>query len=118
MASYEVRSVGNRRGLFATQAIAAGELIDECPVISFPAAEWDSIKTISMYPNTFLWDRTTDALALGAVTLAKWAPDADSIAHWSANKKNMTLVLRAKDSIEIDQEITVFWTNIGIADRL
>jgi SET domain-containing protein len=60
-------SARSDRGVFATQAIAAGELVERVPVVVFAADEWRHVIETSLNDYCFRWgaDDEEGAFALG-----------------------------------------------------
>ena len=53
------------RGLLATRDIAAGEVIERCPVVLIPVAQEDALEATVLGNYYFLWDDDFYAMALG-----------------------------------------------------
>ncbi len=53
------------RGLLATRDIAAGEVIERCPVVFIPVAQEDALEATVLGNYYFLWDDDFYAMALG-----------------------------------------------------
>ena len=64
-------SARHGRGVFATRAIAAGELIEEAPVIVVPPAEVPHLERTALNDYCFLWleDESAVAIALSVCSL-------------------------------------------------
>lgn len=60
----EVRqSPGRGRGVFASRAIAAGEIIERSPVLRLPAADREHVDRTALYDHYFTWG---EDIAVGA----------------------------------------------------
>jgi SET domain-containing protein len=53
-------------GIFATEAIAEGEVIERCPVL---LTDHTDVPTSAIYPYCFVWDETRWAVPLGNAPL-------------------------------------------------
>ena len=115
---FEIRQVGANRGVYATQDIPTNTVIDTSPVITIPASEWDTIKTFSAYPNSFYWTKQDDAIVLGPLSLVNYADEGVANCSWSTIKKDKNMTLQSVQPIFDGDELTVFWTNIGLLDRV
>jgi hypothetical protein len=113
----EVRDAGPRgRGVFATEAIAEGTLLEECPVIVLPASEIEALETTTLSDYYFRWGGMGDeaAIALGFGSLYNHAdvPNAMYVRKYEARM----LAFFAVRAIAEGEEIVVSY-NGGYGDR-
>jgi uncharacterized protein len=107
----EIRnSSGRGRGVFATDAIAPGTVIEAAPVIVLPAAECPALDQTVIYDYYFHWDGDPDgegrgALGLGLVTLCNHSNRPR--ARVDRNHAQHTLDLIAATSIAPGEEVTI-----------
>lgn len=116
---YEIRKVGARRGVYATQDIPADTLIVEDPVIVIPRAEWDTWRAnISLYPSVYFWKANPAevALVMGALSLIQYADEVDATCRWEMVTNRDLARLWSKVAIANGDELTVYWTDIGLLD--
>jgi hypothetical protein len=55
IATRVVDSPGRGRGVFATRALQAGEVIERAPVIVIPGDEWDDMAETTLADHCFSW---------------------------------------------------------------
>jgi SET domain-containing protein len=91
------------RGVFATEAIAAGDIIEVCPVIRVPAAQRELIDETLLFEYYFDWDGDA-ALALGLGSL--YNHSATPNAAYSKDTANDLVTVRAVAAIGAGEEIT------------
>jgi SET domain-containing protein len=107
----EIRnSSGRGRGVFATEAIAPGTVIEAAPVIVLPAAECPALDQTVIYDYYFHWDGDPDgkgrgALGLGLVTLCNHSNQPR--ARVDRNHARHTLDLIATSPIAPGEEVTI-----------
>jgi len=101
--TYVAPSTLHGRGVFAAVPIAAGEVIEVCPVLRFPAAQREHIDATLIDEYYFDWDGD-GAIALGLGSLYNHADE--PIAEYIKDTANDVLVVRALSAIAADTEIT------------
>ena len=101
--TYVAPSTLHGRGVFAAVPIAAGEVIEVCPVLRFPAAQREHIDATLIDEYYFDWDGD-GAIALGLGSLYNHADE--PIAEYIKDTANDVLVVRALSPIAADEEIT------------
>lgn len=98
---------GKGRGVFATEPIPGGAIIEVCPVIALSGADRDRIEPTALYDYYFDWgaDRSGATIALGYGSLYNhsYAPNARYLKHPEAG----TVEFLALRDIEPGEEITV-----------
>ncbi len=100
-------SAGRGRGVFATQPIAAGELIERSPVLVSPAAEWPHLEKTVLYDYVFEWgeDETDSGIALGYAGLFNhsFTPNA----RYRRRTADLLIEVTAVREIAAGEEITM-----------
>ena len=95
------------RGVFATQHIPAGQLIEICPVVVLPGSEKDYLQESELYNYYFIWGEEDEAFAIalgfGSVYNHSYTPNA----FYEADYQKNILIFRTLVNIEADSEITV-----------
>ena len=91
------------RGVFAAVPIAAGEVIEECPVLRFPAAQREHVDATLIDEYYFDWDGD-GAIALGLGSLYNHADE--PVAEYIKDTANDVLIVRALSAIAPGEEIT------------
>ncbi|MDB5066834.1 MAG: nuclear protein [Chloroflexi bacterium] len=101
--TYVAPSTLHGRGVFAAVPIAAGDVVEECPVLRFPAAQRDLIGATLVDEYYFEWDGDgAIALGLGSLYNHSDAP----VAEYLKDTVNDVLVVRALSAIAAGEEIT------------
>ena len=101
--TYVAASTLHGRGVFAAVPIAAGDIVEECPVIRFPAAEREHIDATLIDEYYFDWDGD-GAIALGLGSLYNHSDT--PVAEYIKDTVNDVLVVRAVSAIAAGEEIT------------
>lgn len=96
---------GKGRGVFARKHFAAGELIEEAPVIVIPDPQWKELERTALKEYYFAWSDQSAAIALGFAELFNYCenPNADTVRD--VEKGQMDFV--ALRDIEAGEEITI-----------
>jgi SET domain-containing protein len=105
--TYVAASTLHGRGVFAAVPIAAGEVVEECPVLRFPAAQREHIDATLIDEYYFDWDGD-GAIALGMGSLYNHS-DAP-VAEYIKDTANDVLVVRALSAIAEGEEITFHYS--------
>ena len=97
---------GRGRGLIAVSAIPAGALLDVAPVIPMTAADAAAPGTV-LYDYPFRWDDPphVEAIALGAISMANHATDAN--ARFETDIPAKVVRLYALRDISAGEEVTI-----------
>jgi SET domain-containing protein len=91
------------RGIFATDAIAAGDIIEVCPVIRIPAGQRDLIDKTLLFEYYFDWDGDAGlALGLGSLYNHSGTPNAEYLKDAAMD----LVTVRAIAAISPGDEIT------------
>jgi hypothetical protein len=95
------------RGVFTTEPIAEGDLIEICPVIVLPEEELPAIHGTGLHDYYFLWgnDQKQCAIALGFGSLYNHTPHSN--ARYLLDYENNTIDIYALKNIGTGEEITV-----------
>jgi SET domain-containing protein len=94
---------GKGRGVFAGEDIAEGGVIDMNPALIFPHSQTEELKPpLQYYP--FNWDKNSDCIPLGSVTLANHSQDPNAFVQ--RDVANQLIRLVAKRNIAAGEEIT------------
>ena len=95
------------RGVFAAEAIRAGEVIEVCPVLRLPARERDLIDATLVYEYYFDWDGDAAlALGLGSLYNHSEVPNAEYLKDTAADQ----LTIRAIAAIAAGEEVTLHYS--------
>jgi SET domain-containing protein len=90
-------------GVFATEPIAVGEIIERCPVLRIPAAQLENLDATLLYEYYFAWDGDGGvALGFGSLYNHSSEPNAEYHKELEAN----VVVVRALTAIAAGEEIT------------
>ena len=98
---------GKGRGVFCNDDIAAGDVIEFCPVIIIPADQQPHLDQTKLYDYYFLWgeDQLDMALALGFGSL--YNHDYKPNAGYETFYEDKVIVIRALCNIEAHTEICI-----------
>ena len=110
-------SPGKGRGVFATQSIPAGRLIEEAPVIAIPNSEISHLDRITLQDYYFLWgpDQQDAAVALGLCTLCNHSFEPNC--HYIRRPEVETICFVALRDIAAGEELTINYNGNPDADR-
>lgn len=100
------RAVKKGRGVFALRDFKAGEVIENCPVLTFNSKERKYLEKTQLNYYIYPWRSTRGAslvLGYGSIYNHSYTPNAD----WKQNFKTQTMVFRAIKPIKKGAEITV-----------
>ncbi|MDF1697395.1 MAG: SET domain-containing protein [Saprospiraceae bacterium] len=116
---YITYSEGKGRGVFTSQAIEEGEVIEICPVLIIPQEELPVIHKTVLHDYYFLWGNDLNecaiALGFGSIYNHELHPNANFI----LDIQNQTIDIEAIKSIEPGEEITLnYHGEPGNTDKL
>jgi uncharacterized protein len=99
-------SPGKGRGVFASRAIRAGEIIEEAPVIVLPGAEIEHIERTVLQDYYFLWgaDEEDAAILLGVCSLCNHSYEPNAV--FELRPESQTIRFVARRDIAAGEEIT------------
>lgn len=99
------------RGVFMTEAVAPGTILEEAPVVILPAGDCAALDRTAVHDYYFHWDGDPDgdgrgALALGLVTLCNHSTKPRARVRRNLDRDTLSLVaigpLTAGDEVTID----------------
>ena len=95
------------RGMFSTEDIAGGSLIEICPVVVLPQEEVSIIHGTRLHDYYFTWgiDQKQCAIALGYGSVYNHAKDSN--AEYNLNLADKTIEIVAVRDIPPGEEITI-----------
>lgn len=100
------------RGVFATEAVAAGEVVEICPVIVVPADQIDALNATSLADHWYGWGDDGDAaVAMGHGSF--YNHDDDPTCEYEAHETIDALVIRARRDVRPGDELTIDYTGGG-----
>jgi len=98
---------GKDRGVFAGEAIAAGDVIERAPVLPVPGEEWALLEETTLFDYCFAWGPEQRdccvALGHGSFYNHSYAPNARFVRH--LDERVMDFV--ARRDIAAGEEITI-----------
>jgi hypothetical protein len=99
-------SPGKGRGVFASRAIRADEIIEEAPVIVLPAAEIEHLERTVLTDYYFLWgaDEEDAAILLGMCSLCNHSYEPNAV--FVLRPESQTIRFVARRDIAAGEEIT------------
>ena len=104
---YIAHSEGKGRGVFTSEPIAPGEMIEICPVLIIPKEELPIIHKTVLHDYYFLWGKDLDecaiALGFGSIYNHQTHPNANFI----LDLFNKTIDIEAVKTIAPGEEITL-----------
>ena len=107
---YVAHTDAHGRGVFAAEDIAAGAVVELCPVIVLPAADRDRIHASHLHDYYFLWEpEGCVAIALGYGSLYNHADDPN--ADYEMYIPERELLIRAQRDIRAGEEICIDYTD-------
>jgi SET domain-containing protein len=100
-------------GVFATEFIAKGELVEECPVLSLPITKGESTDLMIDYrfnwPSGSEWQEQVMALGYGSL----YNHNENANAYWySVNDRRVFHFIASRD-IEAGEEIFVYYGDVS-----
>ncbi len=120
---------GKGRGLLASEAIAAGTVIERAPVVRLGPADRSLVDRTALFAYTFVDPEAFAAgtgadepapagghdclLAFGNLTFCNHSEQPNAVVRWTADDIGLWASLEALRSIEGGEEITLYYTNIS-----
>lgn len=98
-------SPGRGRGVFASRAIRAGEVLERAPVIAVPRADVAPLRGTLLDDYWFWWDEEHNACALGWAALYNHACPANT--RFRLHRAARLIVFEAATDIEEGEEVTI-----------
>ena len=100
------------RGVFASESIGAGEVVEICPVLIVPAVDLDALEATSLRDHWYGWGDDGDAaVAMGHGSFYNHADDAS--VTYEVHDELDALVMRARRDIAEGEELTIDYTGAG-----
>ena len=96
------------RGVFATRRFAAGEIVEECPVLVFAEEDWELLEQTSLRGYYFEWAGGGVGLALGLGSLYNHSSSPNARAE--LDHDGALVHYRSLRTIEPGEEITIDYT--------
>jgi uncharacterized protein len=101
------------RGVFASERIEAGDVVEVCPVIVVPAAEIDALNATTLRDHWYGWGDDGDAaVAMGHGSFYNHADDPSC--GYEAHDDLDALVVRTRRRVEAGDELTIDYTGGGL----
>lgn len=101
------------RGVFAGEDIAAGDVVEICPVIVVPAEEIDALNATALRDHWYGWGEEGDAaVAMGHGSFYNHADD--PTCSYEVHDVLDALVIRARRAIAAGEELTIDYTGGGV----
>ena len=114
-----IASSSNRgRGVFTTENITKGTVIEIAPVIELNAAEREHVEKTLLYDYIFEWgeDHKGAAVALGYVSIYNHVPDPNC--SYQMDFENQTITITTIKDIQKGQELFINYMNPeGASDK-
>ena len=113
--TYVAESALGGRGVFAAEAMAAGEVVEVAPVIVFPAEERDLLEASSLRDHWYGWTDDGDAaVAFGHASFYNHADD--PTCEYEAHEVLDALVVRLRRAVAAGEELTIDYTGGGVEE--
>ena len=113
-------SPGKGRGLYALTAFDKGTTIEAAPALQLDTNDWQKVEKSSLFPYVFAEpsnycptraDRS-GYVVLGLQTFCNHDNLPNAEVHWQKNGLGHWALLVALKSIQPDEEITIYYTNL------
>jgi SET domain-containing protein len=100
------------RGVFAVEAMDAGDVVEVAPVIVFPAEERELLESSSLRDHWYGWNDDGDAaVAFGHASFYNHADD--PTCAYEAHEVLDALVVRTRRAVAAGEELTIDYTGGG-----
>jgi hypothetical protein len=105
------------RGVFTTEAIPAGTIIEIAPVIVLNQADRKMVDTTLLHDYIFEWGigEQEAALALGYVSMYNHHVDANCT--YDMDFENKTIQIQTKRAVAVDEELCINYNGDGVTDK-
>lgn len=104
-------SPGRGRGIFATAAIAPGEIFERAPVLVSPAGEWPHVEQTVLYNYCFSWGPQLEHAAIGLGYASLYNHSYSPNALYVRQLNELLIHFVARRAIAPGEEITVNYNN-------
>jgi SET domain-containing protein len=114
---YIMETAGRGRGVFTTEAIPEGTIIEIAPVIVLNQTERALIDTTLLHDYIFEWgiNEQEAAVALGYVSIYNHQVDANC--KYEMDFENKTIQIQTKRAIAVDEELCINYNGDGVTDK-
>ncbi|MEI8142343.1 MAG: SET domain-containing protein [Chitinophagia bacterium] len=114
---YIMETAHRGRGVFTTEAIPAGTIIEIAPVIVLNQADRKMVDTTLLHDYIFEWGigEQEAALALGYVSMYNHHVDANCT--YDMDFENKTIQIQTKRAIAVDEELCINYNGDGVTDK-
>jgi SET domain-containing protein len=117
--SLYIKSVkGKGRGVFSTGPISKDDIIEECPVIVLPQADYAIVSSTRMVDYCFFFNREKEELAIVLGFGSIYNHAVLSNACHQLDRENKTMVFYATTDIKTGEEICINYTGDSGDDSL
>ena len=102
------------RGVFTAEALAAGDLIEICPILKIPEMQLKLIDVTVLFDYYFLWEEEgyKGCIALGYGSLYNHSKEANAI--FIFDYTDDTIKIECQSDIPAGQEILIDYTGEGL----
>ena len=102
------------RGVFTAEALAAGDLIEICPILKIPEMQLNLIDETVLFDYYFLWEEEgyKGCIALGYGSLYNHSKEANAI--FIFDYTDDTIKIECQSDIKAGQEIFIDYTGEGL----
>jgi SET domain-containing protein len=111
---YIIPSEGRGRGVFTSESLSQGDLIEICPIIKLPDGDLAYIDKTTLYDYYFLWEeegyRGCIALGYGSIYNHHIKPNSDLLFDY----EDSTIKILANQAIEPGEELFIDYTGSGL----
>jgi SET domain-containing protein len=108
---YLKKSPLHNLGVFSSQTISKGDIIDVCPFLSFPQNPNEKIPVFSnytfCYPRSENWREHALVLGYGSYYNHSKTPNID----WYTDEENRTFIYFALTDIDVEEELLINYDN-------
>ena len=114
---YIMETAHRGRGVFTTEAIPAGTIIEIAPVIVLNQADRKMVDTTLLHDYIFEWGigEQEAALALGYVSMYNHHVDANCT--YDMDFENKTIQIQTKRAIAVDEELCINYNGDVVTDK-
>ncbi len=111
---YIIPSEGRGRGVFTSESLSEGDLIEICPIVKLPDGDLTHIDQTTLYDYYFLWEeegyRGCIALGYGSIYNHHIKPNSDLLFDY----EDSTIKILANQAIASGEELFIDYTGSGL----
>lgn len=111
--TYVADSPFGGRGVFAAEAMQAGEVVETAPVMVIPAEEIEALEGTPLRDHWYGWGEDGEA-AVGLGHASFYNHDPDPTCEYDAHELIDALVIRLRRDVAANQELTIDYTGGGV----